>query len=63
MKKLLSIISSLGCFASMMLASAQTPNGEPNFLWSITFIALAIACGLLFLKLNPEFFKDGVYHE
>ena len=63
MKKFISAILALGCFASMMLASASTPDGSPALLWSLLWIVAAIVCGILFAALNPNFRKNGLYNE
>lgn len=63
MKKVLSTILGLGCFVSMMLASSEVPDGSADFLWSFAWVGSAVACGLLFAKLNPNFTKAGIHHE
>lgn len=63
MKKIISTILALGCFASMMLAGGECTDGSADILWSVAWIGSAIACGLLFALLNPNFRKEGIYHE
>ena len=63
MKKIISTILALGCFASMMLASGECTDGSADILWSIAWIGSACLCGILFVKLNPNFRKEGMYNE
>ena len=63
MKKFISAILALGCFASMMMASAERPDGSPDIRWSLIWVAAAIVCGILFAALNPNFRKKGLYTE
>jgi len=61
MKKVLSTILALACFASMMLAAGEKPDGSPAIWWSLGCIAVACLCGWLFTKVNPNFRREGLY--
>jgi len=63
MKKILSTILALGCFASMILASCECTDGSADFMWSLAWVGTACLCGILFALLNPNFRKEGLYNE
>ena len=60
MKKVLSTILALACFAFMMLAGASKADGSCSTLWSLGCIAVAVVCGQLLIKINPDFRKGGL---
>ena len=61
-KKIISTILALGCFASMMLASGECTDGSADFLWSMAWVGTACLCGVLFALLNKNFREEGVSH-
>lgn len=63
MKKVLSTILALVCFVAMMLASGEKQDGSPAIWWSLGCIAVACLCGWLLTKVNPNFWKDGIFHD
>jgi len=60
MKKILTTIFGTGCFTAMMLSGATTDDGKCSALWSLGCIAVAVICGLLLIKVNPNFRKGGL---
>lgn len=62
MKKVISTILAVACFASMLLAGAERTDGSADILWSAVCIGSAVLTGLLFAILNPTFRKEGLFH-
>lgn len=60
MRKLLTVIFGTGCFIAMLLSGATKEDGSCDALWSFGCIAIAIICGLLLIKINPNFRKGGL---
>jgi hypothetical protein len=46
MKKILKSILAFVCLASVLLAGAENPDGSCNLGWTLSFLAIAVLCGL-----------------
>lgn len=44
MKRIAKIILGCGCFASIILAGCENPDGSCNIVWTLTFISVAYIC-------------------
>ena len=54
MKKALEIILSVVCFASIILAGAENPDGSCNPKWTLGFLALAVASGYVLTRIMEK---------
>lgn len=51
-KKIVKTILAVVCFTAIILAGAENPNGSPDFVWTLTWIAVAYISGRRFMKLD-----------
>lgn len=58
MKKLIKSLLALGCLTSLILASAESEQFTTQILWSVSWIAAAGLCGVVYGKLFPEDSKE-----
>jgi hypothetical protein len=54
MKKALEIILSVVCFAAIILAGAENPDGSCNVKWTLGFLALAVASGYVLNRIMEK---------
>ena len=52
MKRAIKIISGCVCFASIILAGAENPDGSCNLLWTLGWMFSALVWGRLWYKLD-----------
>lgn len=52
MKRIAKIICGCACFASIILAGAENPDGSCNLIWTACFIAVALISGYGYKKLE-----------
>ena len=52
MRKIFKSILGCVCFASIILAGAENPDGSCNLFWTIGFLALAVLSGLGLKKME-----------
>ena len=46
MKRIAKTILGCVCFAAIILAGAENPDGSCNLVWTLSFLAIALLCGL-----------------
>lgn len=46
MKKAIKTILTVACFAGIILAGCEEPDGSCNLLWTLSWLAVATAAGL-----------------
>lgn len=46
MKRIAKTILGCACFAAIILAGAENPDGSCNLVWTLSFLAIALLCGL-----------------
>ena len=51
-KIILQSILGCACFAAIILAGAENPDGSCNLVWTLSFLAVAILSGLGWKKLE-----------
>ena len=52
MKRIAKIICGCACFAAIILAGAENPDGSCNIIWTLSFLAVAVLSGLGWKKLE-----------
>ena len=52
MRKILKTITAVACFASIILAGCETPDGGVCLPWTLGFIGLAVLSGYAFKRLE-----------
>ena len=52
MKKTAKVILAVACFAGIVLAGCENPDGSVNIIWTLGFIALAIVSAYGYKKLE-----------
>lgn len=52
MKRIAKTICGCVCFASLILAGAENPDGSCNILWTVSFIAVALISAYGYKKLE-----------
>jgi hypothetical protein len=52
MKRIARTILGCVCFASIILAGAENPDGSCNILWTLSFLAVAVLSGLGWKKIE-----------
>ena len=52
MKRIAKIICGCVCFASIILAGAENPDGSCNIMWTMCFLAVAVLSGYGYKKLG-----------
>lgn len=52
MKRIAKIICGCACFAAIILAGAENPDGSCNLVWTLSFLAVAVLSGLGWKKLE-----------
>lgn len=52
MKRFFKVVLGCVCFASIILAGAENPDGSCNFFWTIGFLAAAVLSGLGYKRLE-----------
>lgn len=46
MKKTLKTILAVACFAGIILAGCEEPDGSCNLVWTLSWLSVAVAAGL-----------------
>lgn len=54
MKKALKTLLAAACFAGIILAGCEEPDGTCNLVWTLSWIAVATAAGLGFRKVEQS---------
>ena len=52
MRKIFKTITAVACFASIILAGCQNPDGSCDLAWTLGFLALAVLSGYAFKRLE-----------
>ena len=52
MKRIAKTILGCVCFAAIILAGAENPDGSCNILWTLSFLAVAVLSGLGWKKIE-----------
>ena len=52
MKKFAKIVLAIACVAGIILAGCEEPDGSCNLIWTLGFLALAVASGFGLKKLE-----------
>lgn len=52
MKRVIKIIAGCVCFASIILAGAENPDGSCNIIWTLGWMSSAVVSGLIWGKLD-----------
>lgn len=52
MKRVIKIIAGCVCFASIILAGAENPDGSCNIIWTLGWMSAAVVSGLLWGRLD-----------
>lgn len=52
MKRIAKILCGCVCFASVLLAGAENPDGSCNIVWTLSFVAVAVIAGLGYKKIE-----------
>lgn len=54
MKKALKSILSVACFAGIILAGCEEPDGSCNLVWTLGWLAVAVSAGLELKKMEDR---------
>ena len=52
MKKIVKSILAVACFAGIILAGGENPDGSCNLIWTLGFMAIAVVSGLGLKKME-----------
>ena len=59
MKRAIKIIIGCLCFASVILAGAENPDGSCNLAWTLSWLAIAVNCATLLRWLKADEKEDA----
>lgn len=54
MKKIVKTILAVACFAGIILAGCEEPDGSCNLVWTLTWLGVATAAGLGLRKVEQS---------
>ena len=52
MRKIVKTILAVACFAGIILAGGENPDGSVNFIWTLSWLAVAVASGFGLKKME-----------
>ena len=52
MRKIVKTILAVACFAGIILAGGENPDGSVNFIWTLSCLAVAVASGFGLKKME-----------
>ena len=52
MKKALKTILAVACFAGIILAGCEEPDGSCNLIWTLSWLGVAVLSGLLIKRME-----------
>ena len=54
MKKIIKTLFAVACFAGIILAGCEEPDGSCNLVWTLSWLAVATAAGLGLKKMEDR---------
>lgn len=52
MKKIAKVILAVACFSGIILAGCEEPDGSCNLIWTLSWLAVAVASGFCLKKME-----------